>query len=149
MDYWGNLESLMVFITFKIAVCFMTLMKKVSFVNADVLTHPRILALLEQKLLPNFLVTAYQAILIQPNESPQPLHFDDEFCWLPRPRAALSYATIWAIDEFTKANGGTVVIPGSHRWGDRKPVAADMKNAIQVVCSCQTCHQFCALRVKV
>lgn len=45
---------------------------------------------------------------------------------LPRPRAALSAATIWAISDFTADNGATVVIPGSHRWDDtRRPTDAD------------------------
>lgn len=33
---------------------------------------------------------------------------------MPRPRAALSAATVWAITDFTADNGATVAIPGSH-----------------------------------
>jgi ectoine hydroxylase-related dioxygenase (phytanoyl-CoA dioxygenase family) len=40
---------------------------------------------------------------------------------IPRPRRSYSIATIWAIDEFTADNGATVVIPGSHQWGNEFP----------------------------
>ena len=28
---------------------------------------------------------------------------------------------MWALDDFTEANGATHVVPGSHRWVDRRP----------------------------
>ena len=53
---------------------------------------PRILAFCERFLLPNFLLTASQAIQIEPSETPQPFHSDDAFhisdvrcCAAPRP----------------------------------------------------------------
>jgi ectoine hydroxylase-related dioxygenase (phytanoyl-CoA dioxygenase family) len=39
----------------------------------------------------------------------------------PRPRPAISFATIRAVDDFTTENGATEVIRGSHRWGDVAP----------------------------
>jgi ectoine hydroxylase-related dioxygenase (phytanoyl-CoA dioxygenase family) len=78
----------------------------------------RILALCERLLLPNFLLTASQAIQIHPGESPQAFHSDDAFYHLPRPRAMVSLSTIVAVDAFTAENGGTEVIAGSNRWGD-------------------------------
>ena len=79
---------------------------------------PRILALCERYLLPGFLLTASQAIEIQPGETPQPFHADDLFYTVPRPRPMISLSTIVAVDDFTAENGGTEVLPGSHRWGD-------------------------------
>jgi ectoine hydroxylase-related dioxygenase (phytanoyl-CoA dioxygenase family) len=79
---------------------------------------PRVLALCERHLLPGFLLTASQAIQINPGETPQPFHADDQFYTLPRPRPMVSLSTIVAIDAFTKENGGTEVVPGSHRWTD-------------------------------
>lgn len=88
--------------------------------------HPRVLALLDRLLMPNYLLSQLQAIGIGPEETAQFLHFDDGMYPVPRPRAALSAATIWAISDFTADNGATVVIPGSHRWDDtRKPTDAD------------------------
>lgn len=83
--------------------------------------HPRILALLEKLLMPNYLLTASQAIHIHPGETAQPLHFDDSFYALPRPRPPVSISTIWAIDPFTEENGATMLIPGSHLWGNEVP----------------------------
>lgn len=87
--------------------------------------HPRILALLDTLLMPNYLLSAFQAINILPGEAAQLLHYDDGFYPMPRPRAAYSVATIWAIDEFTADNGATVVLPGSHAWDGRAPTAQD------------------------
>jgi len=75
---------------------------------------PRVLALCERYLLPNFLLTASQAIDIHPGETPQPFHTDDVFYTVPRPRPMVSLSTIVAVDAFTKDNGGTEVVPGSH-----------------------------------
>ena len=79
--------------------------------------HPRVLAVLDRLLMPNYLLSALQVIDIEPGESAQLAHHDDGFYPLPRPRAPLGAATIWAIDDFTADNGATVVLPGSHRWG--------------------------------
>jgi ectoine hydroxylase-related dioxygenase (phytanoyl-CoA dioxygenase family) len=88
--------------------------------------HPRVLALLDRLLLPGYLLSQLQVINILPGEDAQLLHPDDGFYPVPRPRRALSAATIWAIDPFTEDNGATVMVPGSHRWGDgRVPTGAD------------------------
>ena len=78
----------------------------------------RVLALLDQFLQPGYLLTASQAICIHPGETPQPLHHDDGFYLIPRPRPAISLSTIVAVDAFTADNGGTEIIPGSHQWDD-------------------------------
>jgi len=80
--------------------------------------HATVLELVDTLLQPGYLLTASQAICIHPGETPQPLHYDDTFYALPRPRPAVSVSTIWALDDFTADNGGTEVIPGSHLWGD-------------------------------
>jgi ectoine hydroxylase-related dioxygenase (phytanoyl-CoA dioxygenase family) len=80
--------------------------------------EPRLMEILSRVLLPDFLLTASQAISIRPGETAQSLHTDDGFYRLPRPRPAVSYSIIAAVDPFTAENGATEVIPGSHRWGD-------------------------------
>jgi ectoine hydroxylase-related dioxygenase (phytanoyl-CoA dioxygenase family) len=82
--------------------------------------HPAVLAILDSLLQPGYLLTASQAICIHPGETPQPLHYDDTFYSLPRPRPAVSISTIWALDDFTAIGGGTEVIRGSHVWGDEQ-----------------------------
>ncbi|WP_374573332.1 phytanoyl-CoA dioxygenase family protein [Phenylobacterium sp.] len=78
--------------------------------------EPRVMELLGGLLQPGFLLTASQAICIRPGEAAQDIHYDDGFYRQPRPRPAISYTLIAAIDPFTDTNGATDVIPGSHRW---------------------------------
>ena len=98
--------------------------------------HPRVLALLDRLLLPNYLLSMLQVINILPGEQAQMLHTDDAFYPLPRPRKALGAATIWAIDDFTADNGATDVIPGSHLWGDQAPDPAGRKPVVMAAGSC-------------
>ena len=88
-------------------------------------THPRILALLDRMFMPNYLLSQLQVINIQPGEAAQFVHHDDGFYPLPRPRAPLGAASIFAIDDFTAENGATNIIPGSHIWGERMPTDDD------------------------
>jgi ectoine hydroxylase-related dioxygenase (phytanoyl-CoA dioxygenase family) len=83
--------------------------------------HPRIIELLDQLLLPNYLLSTLQSIRLHPGETAQPWHTDDLFYLVPRPRALLGVSVIWAIEDFTLDNGATEVIPGSHRWGIEHP----------------------------
>lgn len=78
----------------------------------------RVLALCDEFLQPGYLLTASQAIRIHPGETPQPIHSDDSFYHLPRPRPMISLSLIVAIDAFSATNGGTEIIPGSHDWSD-------------------------------
>jgi len=90
--------------------------------------HPRVLALLDRLLLPNYLLSQLQVINILPGEEAQLLHPDDAVYPVPRPRPPLGAATVWAVDAFTAENGATVVLPGSHRWGDdRTPDRTDAR----------------------
>ena len=89
--------------------------------EATLVTHPRVLAILDAMLLPGYLLSANLAINLLPGETAQDVHFDDTFYPVPRPRRPIGISTIWAIDDFTAANGATEVIPGSHRWGDGPP----------------------------
>ena len=82
--------------------------------------NQRILDICDYYLLPNHLLTAFQAISIGSNEKQQILHYDDQFVNFRRPRPPTSIAFIWAIDDFTKENGATVLIPGSHKWDNKR-----------------------------
>jgi ectoine hydroxylase-related dioxygenase (phytanoyl-CoA dioxygenase family) len=90
----------------------------------DIAEDPRVLALLDKLLAPGYLLTASQAICIHPGETPQPIHFDDSFYPIPRPRPSISISTIVAVDAFTAENGGTEIVPGSHRWSDAQIAGA-------------------------
>ncbi len=81
--------------------------------------HPRVLGICDAFLEPNYLLTASQAINIHPGETAQPMHTDDAFYRIARPRNAVSVSTIYAIDAFTAENGATEIVPDSHIWADR------------------------------
>jgi ectoine hydroxylase-related dioxygenase (phytanoyl-CoA dioxygenase family) len=98
--------------------------------------HPRVLALLDRLFLPNYLLSMLQVINILPGEQAQLLHTDDGFYPLPRPRAALGAATIWAIDDFTADNGATDIIPGSHLWAQRTPEETEREPVVMKAGSC-------------
>ncbi|RDI65585.1 phytanoyl-CoA dioxygenase family protein [Nocardia pseudobrasiliensis] len=98
--------------------------------------HPRVLALLDRMFLPNYLLSMLQVINILPGERAQMLHTDDGFYPLPRPRAALGAATIWAIDDFTADNGATDIIPRSHEWGERLPRDSEREPVVMSAGSC-------------
>jgi ectoine hydroxylase-related dioxygenase (phytanoyl-CoA dioxygenase family) len=96
----------------------------------DMAEDARVLALLDALLAPGYLLTASQAICIHPGESAQPIHHDDSFYPIARPRPSISFSTIVAVDAFTADNGGTELIPGSHRWSDAQIAGAyDGRNA--------------------
>jgi ectoine hydroxylase-related dioxygenase (phytanoyl-CoA dioxygenase family) len=105
----------------------------------DIVLDERVMKLCERFLLPNFLLTASQAIRILPGETPQPIHSDDAYHLLPRPRPMISLSTIVAVDAFTENNGATTVIPGSHLWSEEKasgqfsfePVPAEGQTALE------------------
>ncbi|MGH3726275.1 MAG: phytanoyl-CoA dioxygenase family protein [Mycobacterium sp.] len=98
--------------------------------------HPRVLALLDRLFLPNYLLSMLQVINILPGEQAQMLHTDDSFYPMPRPRAALGAATIWAIDDFTADNGATDIVAGSHLWGQRMPQEAERAPVVMAAGSC-------------
>ncbi len=96
---------------------------------AELIEHPTILALLDQLLPPNYLLSAALAINVHPGETPQPFHIDDAAGGLgiPKPRRAFGISTIWAMDDFTETNGATEVVPGSQNWpSNREPREAEI-----------------------
>ena len=63
------------------------------------------------------------AVCIGPGESKQILHRDRGIWggYLPRKVEPLM-STIWAVTDFTRENGATQIVPGSHKWDkDRVP----------------------------
>jgi ectoine hydroxylase-related dioxygenase (phytanoyl-CoA dioxygenase family) len=99
----------------------------------DIVSHSRVLPILERILGEGCLLSAATAINIGPGETAQAMHYDESFYRMPKPRATFGVATMWAISDFTADNGATRLIPGSHRWPDDRPtadepwIAADMR----------------------
>ena len=76
--------------------------------------YPTILPICEGVLDPGLLVSSLSSIAIGPNESPQPIHADDQIIPLPKPHPPTVCNTMWALTDFTEANGATRIIPGTH-----------------------------------
>jgi ectoine hydroxylase-related dioxygenase (phytanoyl-CoA dioxygenase family) len=70
---------------------------------------------------PDLRIGATQAIQIAPGEGRQPLHRDDGvWGWRHPSEREARLQIMVAISDFTAENGGTLVIPGSHKWDDRR-----------------------------
>lgn len=87
-------------------------------VFADLIAHPLALAFAEYYLGDSCLLSACLAINLKPGESAQPWHSDDAHIAVPRPHGVFGISTFWALDDTTKSNGATELLPGSHHWGD-------------------------------
>lgn len=83
-------------------------------------THPLVLGVLD-RVLGHYQFSAPVAIEIGPGEAAQSLHRDDGVYPLPRPHADVVMNTMWALDDFTAANGATRFVAGSHRRSERPP----------------------------
>ena len=77
--------------------------------------HPNVLPVVEGVLDDGCLVSSLSSIAIDPGESAQPIHADDQLIPLTKPHVPTVCNTMWALTDFTEANGATRIIPGSHR----------------------------------
>ena len=85
--------------------------------NAD------LLRLVRSALGPEAQLSIASTMEIHPDETPQALHRDDAY-FPVNPHPPLVINTMWALSEFTEANGGTRIVPGSHLMSDPVDPAA-------------------------
>ncbi|CAN5887578.1 phytanoyl-CoA dioxygenase family protein [soil metagenome] len=83
-------------------------------VFAQVPVHVAVLPIVEGVLDDGCLISSLSSIAIDPGERAQPIHADDQVIPLVKPHAPLVCNSMWALTDFTEANGATRLVPGSH-----------------------------------
>ena len=90
----------------------------------DIVMHPLVLGAVGKVLghATSFQLHLTQVIAIGPGEPGQTIHRDQwAFDFFPFPQGyEVQCNTIWAMTDFTDANGATRLVPGSHRFEDRR-----------------------------
>jgi ectoine hydroxylase-related dioxygenase (phytanoyl-CoA dioxygenase family) len=76
--------------------------------------HPNVLPVVEGVLDQGCLISSLSSIAICEGETPQPIHADDQLMPIPKPHPPTVCNTMWALTDFTEANGATRLVPGSH-----------------------------------
>jgi ectoine hydroxylase-related dioxygenase (phytanoyl-CoA dioxygenase family) len=94
--------------------------------------HPNVLPVIDGVLDPGCLISSLSSIAIDPGETAQPIHADDMVIPLEKPHRPIVCNSMWALTDFTEANGATRLVPGSHRkpnpdyGGDYQTIPAEM-----------------------
>lgn len=78
--------------------------------------QPQVLELIQGVLGPQCLVSSLASISIAPGETKQVIHSDDQIHPIAKPHVPTVCNSMWALTDFTEANGATRIVPGSHRW---------------------------------
>jgi len=82
--------------------------------------YPSVLPVVERVLDHGCLVSSLSSINIGPGEVAQPIHADDQMIPIPKPHPPTVCNTMWALTDFTDANGATRIISGTHQ-ADNSP----------------------------
>jgi ectoine hydroxylase-related dioxygenase (phytanoyl-CoA dioxygenase family) len=77
--------------------------------------HDAVLRIVEEILDPGCLISSLSSIAIDPGETAQPIHADDMVIPLDKPHRPIVCNSMWALSDFTTANGATRLVPGSHK----------------------------------
>jgi len=82
------------------------------------LVEPQVVRLVRRLLGAEAQLSIASTMEIHGGETAQALHQDDAY-FPVHPHPALVVNTIWALTPFSEANGGTRIVPGSHRRADK------------------------------
>ena len=96
-----------------------------------IIDHPRILPILEHYLEPSLILGSLNSRIVRPGDGDQGFHSDipPEMLNMASP---VMMNTVWMLDDFSQANGGTRVVPGTHRSGLGHPASGvDVKYFVQ------------------
>ncbi len=96
----------------------------------ELILDPIVLAVADRALLSscvNYRLHYTGVMQLLPGQDSQVLHRDSSMYPFACPHPPLTVATMWAINDFTAQNGGTRLVPGSHRWdSERAPTAEEI-----------------------
>ena len=95
----------------------------------DVAIHPVLRTMVGALLGHDFVLNAGAIVMApEPGSDPQQLHRDDgHYTMVPRPHPPLVVTVAIALDDYSRDNGGTHMVPGSQTWPDsRTPQAGDV-----------------------
>jgi len=90
-----------------------------SVAAGELALNPLVMAVCDRVLLPHcvrYHLHVTGIIELQPGERAQGLHRDGGIYPVRLPSIPMTLATFWACNDFTAENGGTSLVPGSHRW---------------------------------
>lgn len=93
-----------------------------------VLCHPRVLDVIQAVMGPRVRLSMMNARAVPPHSDPrQPFHCDTQKKGKPDASGYYVCTAVWMLDDFTRANGATRLVPGTHRSGQLpKEVMADV-----------------------
>lgn len=99
----------------------------------ELLVEPKLLSLIDEVLQDQIQLHCTGLFSVGAGARDQTLHREEDpfnkMFKMPRPK--LVVATMTAVTEFTKANGGTLIVPGSHKWArGRKAKPEEITNAV-------------------
>lgn len=104
-------------------------------ITSELMTHPVSKGMCEAHLLPNsefgYQLHVSAALEVGPGAREQVLHREeDSFTFFPVPRPNIIVASMWAVTDFRRDNGATLIVPGSHKWeAEREPEPHEILNA--------------------
>lgn len=97
----------------------------------DLVRRPAIISALDATLRPyspTYQLHFSGVMHVTRGEKAQVLHRD--ISPFPNPGPTVVLATMWALSDFTRDNGATVFVPGSHHWPDRRsPLKSELEVA--------------------
>jgi hypothetical protein len=79
------------------------------------LNHPLIAEVVPPMLGPDYLLSSLSAMIMQKGGVAQVIHADQQFVPFTTPQAMVCNV-VWLLVDFTRENGGTRLVPGSHLW---------------------------------
>ena len=97
----------------------------------SIIDHPRILPLLEHYLEPSLILGSLNSRIVRPGDDNQGFHSDIPVEMLNM-ASPVMMNTVWLLDDFSRVNGGTRIVPGTHKSGQGGPPSGcDAKYFIQ------------------